>query len=60
MLMLCNVLGVKFSELFDENCVEADEENKNEKMLLEVYRGLTDEKREMLRTYIDMLSKYEV
>lgn len=60
MLMLCNVLGVKFSELFDENCVEADEGNKNEEKLIEIYRGLTDEKREMLRTYIDMLSKYEV
>ena len=58
MLMLCNVLGVRFSELFEESDVV--NECENEENLLEVYRGLTDEKREMLRTYIDMLSKYQV
>ena len=58
MLMLCNVLGVRFSELFEESDVV--NECENEEKLLEVYRGLTDEKREMLRTYIDMLSKYQV
>lgn len=57
-LMLCNVLGVRFSELFEES--DAVNECENEEKLLEVYRGLTDEKREMLRTYIDMLSKYQV
>lgn len=58
MLMLCNVLGVRFSELFEE--YDVVNECENEEKLLEVYRGLTDEKREMLRTYIDMLSKYQV
>lgn len=58
MLMLCNVLGVKFSDLFEE--IEAADESKNEEKLIMLYRGLTDEKREMLRTYIDMLSKYQM
>lgn len=58
MLMLCNVLGVQFSDLFDEQSVET--ESQSEEKLLEIYRGLTTEKREMLKTYIDMLSKYQL
>lgn len=58
MLMLCNVLGVQFSDLFDEESVET--ENRTEEKLLEIYRGFSDEKKAMLKTYIDMLEKYQV
>ena len=65
-LMLCNVLGVRISDLFDDNvaateisgsgvqCITCEEEK-----LLDCYRGLSDKKRELLRIYVDMLRKYE-
>lgn len=56
MLLLCNVLGVRFADLFDAPDVDAN--SMNEEKLLEAYRGLTTQKREMLWTYIDMLEKY--
>ena len=63
--MLCNVLEVRISDLFDN--VLSTEISKSgvqyitceEKKLLDCYRGLSDKKRELLRIYVDMLRQYE-
>ena len=64
-LMLCNVLEVRISDLFDN--VLSTEISKSgvqyitceEKKLLDCYRGLSDKRRELLRIYVDMLRQYE-
>ena len=64
-LMLCNVLGVRISDLFD-NVVSTEISESGiqyityeEEKLLDCYRGLSDKKRELLRIYVDMLRRYE-
>lgn len=65
-LLLCNVLRVRISDLFDTvaateisgsgvQYITCEEEN-----LLDCYRGLSDMKRELLRIYVDMLWQYEM
>lgn len=70
-LMLCNVLRVRISELFSDN--EVFDERKElhieevempfityeEEELLNSYRELSDKKRELLRIYVDMLQRYD-
>lgn len=63
--MLCNVLGVRISDLFD-NVATTEISGSGiqyityeEEKLLDCYRGLSDKKRELLRIYVDMLRQYE-
>lgn len=64
-LLLCNVLGVRISDLFDAVATTEISESRvqyityDEEKLLECYRELSDKKRELLRIYVDMLRKYE-
>lgn len=65
-LMLCNVLGVRISDLFDNNVVSTEISESGvqyitceEEKLLNCYRGLSDRKKELLRIYVDMLQQYE-
>ena len=70
-LMLCNVLDIHISELFDDNMFNDSRTTsiysegkmkyitcKEEEMLI-WYRYLSDEKKELLRIYVDMLRKYD-
>lgn len=65
-LMLCNVLGVRISDLFDNNVVSKEISESgvqyitgDEGKLLNCYRGLSDRKKELLRIYVDMLRRYD-
>lgn len=65
-LMLCNVLGVRISDLFDNGAAFTEISGSGvqyitceEEELLDCYRGLSDKKRELLRIYVDMLRRYE-
>lgn len=65
-LVLCNVLGVRISDLFDDNVVSTEISESGvqyitceEEKLLNCYRGLSDRKKELLRIYVDMLQQYE-
>ena len=65
-LVLCNVLGVRISDLFDNNVLSTEIPGSGvqyitcgEEKLLDCYRGLSDKKRELLRIYMDMLQRYE-
>lgn len=60
-LMLCNVLGVRISDLFDNNVVSTGVQyiTCEEEKLLNCYRGLSDRKKELLRIYVDMLRRYD-
>lgn len=65
-LMLCNVLGVKISDLFDSNVVSTEISESRmqyitceEGRLLDSYRGLSDKKKELLRIFVDMLCQYD-
>ena len=64
-LLLCNVLGVRISDLFD-NAATTEISGLGvqyitweEEKLLDYYRGLSDKKKELLRIYVDMLQQYE-
>ena len=65
-LLLCNVLGVRISDLFDNSAMLTEISSSGvqyitceEEKLLDCYRGLSDEKRKLLRIYVDMLQQYE-
>lgn len=65
-LVLCNVLGVRISDLLDNNVAPAETSELiaqyvtyDEKNLLDIYRKLSDKKKELLKVYIDMLQQYE-
>lgn len=65
-LVLCNVLGVRISDLFDNGVVSKEISGSGiqyitceEEKLLDCYRGLSDKKKELLRIYVDMLRQYE-
>ena len=65
-LMLCNVLGLRISDLFDNNVkpTEISESGVQyitceEEKLLNCYRGYSDKKKELLRIYLDMLQRYD-
>lgn len=65
-LMLCHVLGVRISDLFDDGPVSAKNPGSGvqyityeEERLLDCYRKLSDRKRELLRIYVDMLQQYD-
>lgn len=65
-LVLCNVLGVRISDLFDNGVVSTEISELGvqyitceEEKLLNSYRGLSDKKRDLLRIYVDMLRRYE-
>ena len=64
-LLLCNVLGVRISDLFD-NVVTTEISGSGvqyitceEEKLLNCYRRLSNKKRKLLRIYVDMLRQYE-
>jgi len=64
-LLLCNVLGVRISDLFD-NVATTEISGLGvryitweEEKLLDYYQGLSDKKKELLRIYVDMLQQYE-
>lgn len=64
-LELCNVLGVRISDLFDRPDTDVSAETGkqyitcDEEKLLNCYRGLSDRKKKLLRIYVDMLRQYE-
>lgn len=65
-LLLCNVLGVRISDLFDNNVVSTEISESGvqyitceEEKLLNCYRGFSDKKKEFLRIYVDMLQRYD-
>lgn len=61
-LGLCNALGVRIGDLFDERDDISESVGYvtfDEKELVNCYRCLSDQKRELLRIYIDMLQQYE-
>lgn len=65
-LMLCHVLGVRISDLFDDGPVSAKNPGSGvqyityeEERLLDCYRRLSDRKRELLGIYVDMLQQYD-
>lgn len=61
-LGLCNALGVRIGDLFDERDDISESVGFvtfDEKELVNCYRCLSDQKRELLRIYIDMLQQYE-
>lgn len=65
-LLLCNVLGVRISDLFDSNVVSTEISELGaqyitceEEKLLNCYRGFSDKKKELLRIYVDMLRRYD-
>lgn len=66
-LMLCNVLNVRISDLFDrEDAREHETEielvkicvTREEERILECYRSFPENKRKLLSTYLDMLEQY--
>jgi transcriptional regulator with XRE-family HTH domain len=63
-LMICNVLGVTVSELFED--IELDFNNtdmkqmiKNEEELIAIYRSLSVKKRKLLLIFMEMLLDYD-
>ena len=65
-LMLCNVLGVRISDLFDNSAASTKIAESGvqyitceEEKLLNCYRGLSDKKKGLLRIYVDMLGRYD-
>lgn len=60
-LLFCNVLDVKMSDLFDHKKVESStkEQEYMEMNILASYRNLSNEKKKLLKLYMDMLEKYD-
>lgn len=65
-LMLCNVLGVRISDLLDNNVASTEISESGvqhitceEKRLLDCYREFSDKKKELLRIYVEMLQRYD-
>lgn len=62
LLVICNVLGISIGDLFEgeKSSTEKEKtEKKSEEKLLACYRQLSDEKKKMLQTYVEMLREYE-
>ena len=62
LLVICNVLGISIGDLFEEEKSSTEKEKteeKSEEKLLACYRQLSDEKKKMLQTYVEMLREYE-
>ena len=68
--MLCNVLGVTISELFDDKktipCISSEIAGQElqyitqeEKELIEYYQKFSAKKKKLLKIYIDMLYQYD-
>ncbi len=57
LLVICNVLGISIGELFGEEGASKKKDLSEEK-LLAGYRQLSDRKKEMLQTYVEMLMEY--
>ena len=53
--MICGALDISIQELFSEERTDGDPD---EKALLRLYRLLSEEKREQLQRYADMLYQY--
>lgn len=63
LLQLCNTLGVKIGYLFDGKGDGVSESVEyvtcEEKKLIDCYRCLSDQKKELLSIYMDMLKQYD-
>lgn len=58
MLMLCDELGIPISDFFDERELE-DQQTQEEKSILEVYRNLSRQKKQLFHIYLKMLAQYK-
>ena len=65
-LMLCNVLGVRISDLIDNNMGQSETSESgvrymtcDEEMLPNCYRGFSDQKKKLLGIYVEMLQQYD-
>lgn len=58
MLMLCEQLGTSITDFFDEREV-AQLQTHEEENLVEAYRNLSAQKKELLHIYLKMLMQYE-
>ena len=55
MLLICNALQVSIGELFEKE----NKSCKEDEWIINVYRTMPQEKRRMLRIYIEMLLRYD-
>lgn len=62
-LQICNALGIQIGELFDRKDDEVLDTvvhvTCDEKKLVDCYRCLSSQKKELLRIYVDMLRRYD-
>ena len=58
MLMLCDELGISISDFFDERELE-DLQTREEKSIIEVYRNLSAQKKQLFHIYLKMLTQYK-
>lgn len=58
MLMLCNQLGISVTDFFEERELAALQ-TQEEENLLDTYRSLSAQKKELLQIYLKMLMQYE-
>lgn len=57
MMMLCNQLGTSITDFFDEREL-TELQTQEEEMLMESYRNLSAQKKELLLIYLKMLTQY--
>lgn len=58
MLMLCNELGISMTDFFDEREV-TDYQEQEERNIIESYRNLSAQKKELFHIGLRMLSQYK-
>lgn len=58
MLMLCDELGISISDFFDERELE-DLQTQEEKSIIEVYRNLSAQKKQLFHIYLKLLAQYK-
>lgn len=63
LLQICNALGVQIGDLFNRNDNDmldtVEHVSCEEKELVDCYRCLSDQKKELLRIYVDMIRRYD-
>lgn len=57
-LILCNQLGISITDFFDEREL-TELQTQEEENLLNIYRTLSETKKELLHIYLKMLTQYE-
>lgn len=58
MLILCNQLEISISEFFEER-EELELQSEEEEKIIETYRNLSTQRKELLQVYLEMLLYYE-